>query len=387
MGRHNFGDALMPFIVTEALMRNHDFHREWFLYSDILPAAMDRYGANPTSEFFRTNHSWDNATFDVIIGGGEVCGCDVKCAMSMINNPDPDGVAALSQSDLKRNEDVMRTDGFELLKSCSAYLLQKSYFKNPGVFITNTIGGGGSGCLNEYDFVSVRNRFRDMSGKTISPDSVVSVKRFFGDRILAQGADLVVDPMPLPAKYIAVQFRKGMRDSKMLADKLSKVALHHRLPVRFFRAGAAYTHDSMADYREVAAKMASNVDVGYVSDLNIWKICAVIGKAQLVIATSLHVRIVSFAFSVPRITIEASTKLMNNIPIFDGPVAAFSVARYQQLDQMAIAALDDDFRHARFKNTSHAEMQVDKYLQSVVEPMAKLLGPRARPGEGRQKSD
>ena len=81
--------------------------------------------------------------------------------------------------------------------------------------------------------------------------------------------------------------------------------------VVFFRAGAALGHDDLGMYRKVKKAMFANMTeekAHIFEELDIWRITSLIANSNLVIATSLHVRIISFAYSVPRITLNAQFK-------------------------------------------------------------------------------
>ena len=88
----------------------------------------------------------------------------------------------------------------------------------------------------------------------------------------------------------------------------------------FFRAGAAPTHDKLDVYEIALKKMA---DIGFINNvhifesLNIWDITSLIANSKLAIATSLHVRIIAFAFSIPRVTFSAEPKHTSMIENWD----------------------------------------------------------------------
>jgi len=107
-----------------------------------------------------------------------------------------------------------------------------------------------------------------------------------------------------------VQFdaeRLGIREDD-LAEALGAIAREHHLGVICFRAGAI--HDSLLPYKRLAQKLTSQKrmstrlpSVRVFEDLDVWSIVALIASADLVMSTSLHVRIVSSAFSIPRISL------------------------------------------------------------------------------------
>src|SRR5690606_41580614 len=76
--------------------------------------------------------------------------------------------------------------------------------------------------------------------------------------------------------------------------------------LRFVLAGTASGHDSVADYEQVIAhltELAPRVDVDIASERRPYDLVDRIAGAGLVIATSLHVRIVACAYDVPRVSL------------------------------------------------------------------------------------
>ena len=201
-----------------------------------------------------------------------------------------------------------------------AYILPKSFFNKPGKFIANTIGGIPTGdtdpLLQEYDFCSTRNPIGNMTWKHLAPDSVVVLRSLFDGRISSRAP---VTPRP----YIAVQM-KQMGFPTNFASELALSAGELSADVIFFRAGAAFGHDSLEQLQNLAWQVSAvnaSLNVYVFEGLNIWDICAIIAKALIVVATSLHCRIVSFAYSVPRVSWRGSSKVDLFIDLWDtGPL-------------------------------------------------------------------
>ena len=197
-------------------------------------------------------------------------------------------------------------------QSKAVYVSRKEWFANPGVFITNTMGGANRA---SRDVVAALSRdktfasFRDyvpqsVPGGVLAPDSVVMLKRLCGRRV--EAATLAFGPAFLEKRYIALQMRDFGKNKQLgeLAAQVAAIARREQpCDVVLFRAGAAYGHDtlrSLRDFKELLSEADPMVTVQVFQDINIWSIAALIANAELVISTSLHVRIVAFAYAVPR---------------------------------------------------------------------------------------
>ena len=96
----------------------------------------------------------------------------------------------------------------------------------------------------------------------------------------------------------------------MAAELLSLTASTEADTLVFFRAGAAKGHDSIAKYKSVLLPYFSGVCILLFKDatrlpaqgLHVFAISALISRAELVVALSLHCRILALAYSHPRVT-------------------------------------------------------------------------------------
>merc|ERR1712071_671743 len=232
-------------------------------------------------DYLKSSTVHGTGVYNVIIAGGEVGGCTVDCAHGMFTTHD-EKYSKKEAATLKKSRDF---DTKSL-----AYILKKSQFQDAGAFIANTIGGGmHNDELEDYDFVSYRNsppKYNNVS-PVMAPDSVLAIKELFDERIQAYSHSSFSD-----MKYIAVQIRKStFRDQKIygiIARELDKLSNNQSLPIIFFRAGAATHHDSLSTYRDLGKRMSSEYYI--MEDLDIWKICALISRAQLQVSTRMHIK-------------------------------------------------------------------------------------------------
>ena len=205
----------------------------------------------------------------------------------------------------------------EALGQSSVYFAPKTLFARPLAVIANAIGGSVSADLlnrlQTYDYASLRDSvgkslLQKLRDGAIIPDTVVMLKRIFGKEIDAEVASPAVQDImsSTGGRYMAVQCKTRAITEDIavqLAEALSVVsAPQFNLSIVFFRAGAAPKHDSMKAFRNVGERI-KGTPVHYFDELNIWRICALISRASMVVSSSLHVRIGSLSFSRPSASI------------------------------------------------------------------------------------
>ena len=124
-GRHNFGDLLMPHVVSTLLAQYP--HEQQVVYADLDSADMRPFGGHCVAAIGdllrmpgRTN---------VVHVGGETIGVSVGTAAAFIGKP----ISSLPWHPA--------STGTSLRLGDPAYVLDKRAFRNPGAFIANSIGG------------------------------------------------------------------------------------------------------------------------------------------------------------------------------------------------------------------------------------------------------
>ena len=143
-GRHNFGDLLMPHVVSTLLAQYP--HEQQVVYADLDSADMRPFGGHCVAAIGdllrmpgRTN---------VVLVGGQTIGINVRTAASFIDKP----ISSLPWHPA--------STGTSLRLGDPAYVLYKRAFRNPGAFIANSIGGTPAGPeeprLRQFDFIGVR---------------------------------------------------------------------------------------------------------------------------------------------------------------------------------------------------------------------------------------
>lgn len=299
IGRHNFGDLLMAEVFERNLRIFCDVSGYDVSYADVLPRDMRKYGGRDV----RGITEFMNSTMKthVVHIGGQTGGCTLASALRMIN--------------ADKNLPILKTSSWKRFSKNSniiAYIVNKSLFNNPGSFVANTIGGisnASDKILADFDFVSTR----DFQNKKYphAPDSVISIRAILEDKINTHE--------PKFSNYVAVQFRDGCNVIE-ITRQLVMLIRETNYDIVFFRAGAAVGHDSLLPYQTVLENMkiqgfSDNVHI--FSSLDIWDISSLIANSELCIGTSLHVRIIAFAFSVPRVTFNPVNKQTSMIAHWD----------------------------------------------------------------------
>ena len=352
IGRHNFGDLLMAEVFTENLRNFCDASGHDIFYADVLPRDMREYGGRDVRGI--TEFMSSAVTTHVVHVGGQTGDCDLSSAIIMIH-PDQN-LPALKTKEWKR---------FSANTSKLGYILDKSFFENPGSFVANTFGGSSiraDEILQNFEFVSTR-RFGSKL-YTFAPDSVITIKEILEDKIKAH--------KPIFSNYVSVQFRHSENVAE-ITKQLVRLVNETNYGIVFFRAGAAPHHDSLKPYQTVLENMraqgfSNNIHV--FQGLDIWDITALIAYAELSIGTSLHHRIVAFAFSVPRVTFSPKNKLIRMIQNWDFGAMSCSIGAVtvRQIYQTSKATMEC----AEYRNEAHSAKAVAMY-KDVFRDMIKTL--------------
>ena len=219
--------------------------------------------------------------------------------------------------------------------------------------------------MEDFDFVSTRD-YLGTAMKTFAPDSVITIKKNFENKILAH------KPTNFSRKYIAVQFRRREKQIAEIAHELSELVNTTNYGVVFFRAGSV--HDTLDSYEMIQKKLA---DVGVTKNihvfrgLNIWDITSIIANSELVIGTSLHVRIIAFAFAIPRVTFSDRPKHESMINHWDYGAIECKI-KAVQVDQIFETALQTMACDA-FKTEKYGHLALEMYME-MFQKMIHTMG-------------
>jgi hypothetical protein len=302
IGRHNFGDLIMAEVHAALLKLSRP--ELPMVFADLLSADMTQYGGQRVAGI---SSLFDSAeTTDVIHVGGDTLGPSLNAALEMIDHK-PAGEEAIARQ-------LMRAARFSN-STRSAYLLHKQLFRHPKTFVVNAVGGwpwpDDMPALAGADYVGTRN---PLQGVHHLPDPVVLLHRVLAKDVLAATKSDALQAIRQATKgrpYWAVQLSDDFAASNStdaLADQLCSASRREKsLAIVLFRAGAI--HDSLPALENVQASMrrtcAPDLPIAVFEELNIFRICAVISEAALLVSTSLHTRIVALNYHVPRVTFSA----------------------------------------------------------------------------------
>ena len=389
IGRHNFGDLLMGHVAEALLVHRCGYRVEQLLHADVLAGDMRSYGGHNVVGVASLAREHDHA-LDVIHVGGETLGCRLRDAVDMFPSR-ADGEPEVIQS-------IMRLAEVSPLlgpPDSPAYVLPREFLQRAGSYVLNAVSAASIlpealERIRTFDFISSRDPLTDQQLQSampeklprLAPDSVVTVRLLFSDRVQAQAMrPSLRDLRTAHMRYMTVQLNTpellAAGGPPVVAAHIGAVALKHSLPVVFYVAGAAQGHDSMAQYHEIGehlSKQSPSVRVIFFEDLDIWAIVALIAGATLSVASSLHSRIVALAFSVPRVTWTWRAKVWQFAHAWEPGVAA---ATCETPDHPLLAAVDWSLDPARglpqLRNRSHADSVAQLYL-SCFDEWSSLLG-------------
>lgn len=305
--RFNFGDLLFEKVLLNLLDRVLGYTESDILSAGMISTDMSIHGGakqiismkEVVAMSRREAISNRKGPYDLILTGGESGGCSVECGAMMMSTPE---LAAQARSNMKEFGDC----AYNIDKR---YLLPKSWTNFTGVIpkpvaIKNSMGGS---VANFCNFPADYASYRDRSGIITTPDSAVMVRLLYSDVISHYGStgEVMALRNTVPGtRYMAVQVNR--HPANMLAESLDEISRRHNLTTVFFRAGSVPGHDTLEFYRQIAALMTTPYVI--FEQEHVWKIVALISHAELVISTSLHVRIMAFLFHKPRALIKSESK-------------------------------------------------------------------------------
>lgn len=330
-GRHNFGDMLLPYVITEIIQREQidtDIH-----YCDLVDRDMTDYGGHHVESIL--NHMHSDTPVNIIHTGGDILSCNLKCAAEFLQCSETE------------------KDMLNVLDNKHPYILNKNLFKKPSLFILNSVGGTNYTNVTNVlmDYYSTRDKHVTSTDARykLAPDCAVMVKYLFDKVISNRNFTLDYD-------YIAMQISAANIDRKtyeIISDQLVELYREHQLPVVMFTAGLAPGHDSPRLIKRFIRRYA-RVPVYYIDVSNIWDICKLISNAKLTISTSLHVRIISSLYNIPRLSINPGIKHKSYIQEWDGNTGMSNPGGIYQYGNIAL------------KNSNKIEdVLVDQYIESA----------------------
>ena len=316
--RHNFGDLLFPHIAA-ALLPDREL-----ILAGLTERDLTACGGHRIAALADLAKALGHPPVEIIHVGGELLTCDAWQAAVMLSPPEQAQalIARYADAPAARREWVQGQLG---LPDLAPYAITRSLFPRATRIVFNAVGGVGlDECdpslrhevlakLATADAVSVRDAhtLAHLDAANIPaglvPDPAVMVAALFSDRIDQHAASGEVAGLRsrFPGGFLAVQFSADFGDDatlNLLAAQLDRVTAETGLGIVFFRAGAAPWHDDDAVYLRLAARMRAGTTALFTS-LVLWDICALIATSRGYCGSSLHGRIVSMAYGLPRVNL------------------------------------------------------------------------------------
>jgi hypothetical protein len=322
--RHNFGDLLFPHIVAALLEEKN------LIFAGLTERDLRSCGGHQVSPLAQLAAQYGERPVNIIHVGGELLTCNAWEAAVMLLPPHQ-AQEAIARFDAHPEDALEWARGKLGVSAMAPYTVQRKLFPHATGVIYNAVGGVELdhvdpamraevlASLKAANEVSVRdNKTRAVLNSAgiaarLIPDPAVMVAELFGAHIRqrAKEGEAAQVLKRFPQGYIAAQFSADFGDDETLTEiaaQLDRIAISSGFGVAFFRAGAAPWHDDLRCYQRVAARMQVP-SVKIFASLNLWDICALIAHSRAYCGSSLHGRIVSMAFALPRVNLLHPTQV------------------------------------------------------------------------------
>jgi hypothetical protein len=313
--RHNFGDLLLPHLLT-ALLPGHTFEFCGLAERDLRGLGGHRVGALAARGGTRPAH--------LIHAGGELLTCSAWQAAVMLLDPaaaveaiarydsDPAAAAELAARQLHTSRAMPYVAGRDALAS-GGKLVFNAVGGVEWAFLSDVQRREVTTALRQADWLSVRDHVTQAALRAegidapLCPDPAVMVVQCCGEVIRKHRQRGEVKDIldAFPRGYLACQFSADFGDDASLdelAQGLSRAAAATGLGLVLFRAGAAPWHDDPLLYETLQQRLPPGM-VRLFRSLHLWDICALIATSQGVLGSSLHGRIVALAYGLPRVSL------------------------------------------------------------------------------------
>jgi hypothetical protein len=178
---------------------------------------------------------------------------------------------------------------------------------------------------------------------------------------------------PLPAPYALVQINVSLvrhHTIKEVARQVATLAREADLDVVLFAAGVAPGHDNLGIYAAIAALASRDAgarSIRVLTDRNVKRLVHYVAKAELWVGTSLHGRVLSAAYAVPRVSLE-NEKVSRYSNTWD-PDYAHGVSPANLADE-ALLGLTSHPKGARVTTAMRLASQADAHTRRVREALS-----------------
>lgn len=326
--RYNYGDVLMPYIVSESLKkRMSGISFEFYSYKE---SDLTEIGGIPSKSLKDLYLDSDNLDW-VIVAGGQVFGQEHKGMYVLefdMNHPKRTYFAEICFKVLGKicgsvvNAYCRRRIG---AKSSYPWVVEKPFDGNKIIY--NTVGGNFNSFKKDKRYVSMINTLskspmiairslRDyniwktvLNNVSLIPDSVSVISDIYNDQKLGQLCQAKnkkkIDELK---SYFVFQISRenAKNREEELAAVLEEACKINDLKCLLVPMGYAAGHEDQIACRNINTLTSPNVEI--LDKASIFDITYALSQAQAYLGTSLHGAIVSCSYGVPHSTIIVNNK-------------------------------------------------------------------------------
>lgn len=309
--RDNFGDLLFLFMIKNLLPKNINIVPSSIIFSDM--RNINGEIVLPYNELLK------KYKFDAIyVAGGEIGAVNIKDALMM----DIDKISIdkrVNMLDYDQFNDLIKTyTGVDNFAIEHAYMpdLKKYNLNSETPLIINSVGLSKIKLLkNEF----LKHSIGILKDSNISVRDKDSLDLLYENKIKASLSPDIVHAISAihpknktNDKYYVFQINSDIVNkynysSDYIAETLLGICNNLSANVKLFLSGTASFHDSIEFYTHILDSFnmkTSNYSIEIINDRNPLKLVDHISASIMWIGTSLHGRIISIAYNIPRISIE-----------------------------------------------------------------------------------
>lgn len=278
--RHNFGDWLIGFCASELLEQNS----QWLYDTDQLGSAISADCASYTA---LSNYIESELKPTVMHTGGQTIGVSTDSAMRMNGGRIPNST---------------RPYFYLLPEYIDGRKVRRSFFSIGGAPQIGSTSGAEHlrNVLSSSEWVSVResktsHALRELGIEAlITPDLVSLVREIREPSKETERSGVLVQ---LSARLLEDRYWEVLEFAKRLLSDFQKI--------KIIAAGLAPGHDSWLLYARLASDLREvpEREVELILNLDPLEIINEVSSSEIVVASSLHMRIVAMAYEVPRVSL------------------------------------------------------------------------------------
>ncbi|OGX51385.1 MAG: hypothetical protein A2267_02430 [Omnitrophica WOR_2 bacterium RIFOXYA12_FULL_38_10] len=318
--RHNYGDLLFP-LVLDRLIKEKTYNKIYI--AGLINSDLTKYGSLKTFSIKKVLKE-SNEKAAVILGGGDIIGCDWQSAVSYLL---PKTISALFERFFCRiapqytEKFIKRIFGVNYaMPFCPEFFemgeSRKIIYNSVGATAISNFNDDDikkvTNVLNQATYISVRDNFSSDQIERIlgvvpvlAPDSAQMMSELFTkeeiDKKTSRLACNIIKKFR--NKYLVFQISKihAFEKERDFAKSLDEIFFKLQMPIIFVAIGNATNHEDREGIRRVAALLDKKTVFQIYKIGDIFSIMNIIKNSKCYCGTSLHGLITAIAFSVPRV--------------------------------------------------------------------------------------